>query len=342
MIPMKAFIVREPLKAEVVDVEVPKILPTEVLVKVKACGICGTDIHIYKGEHLARYPIIPGHEISGEVVAVGEKVNNFEVGDRVAINPNIYCGKCYYCRRGDVHFCEKWIAIGVGRAGGFAEYVRVPESNIHKVPEELSFEEAALTEPVACCLRGQDLIDIKLGDSVLIYGLGPIGLIHLQLAKLRGASLVIGVEIVEKRIELGESLGADTVLNPTKDNVVEVVKELTHGRGVDVVIEATGNPRVLEEAMNILDYRGRVLVFGVSPPEARVSISPFMIYRKEIKIVGSFTNPLTTDRAISLLASGAIKVTPLITHKIELSEILEYFEKIIKKERDIVKVLVIP
>ncbi|RLE88383.1 MAG: alcohol dehydrogenase [Thermoprotei archaeon] len=339
---MKAFLIKEPLEAEVVDLDIPTLSPSEVLVRVKACGICGTDIHIYEGKHLAKYPIIPGHEISGEVVATGEAVEDFKVGDRVVINPNIYCGRCYYCRKGYVHFCEKWIAIGIGRPGGYAEFVAVPEKSLHRMPNNLSFEEAALVEPIACCLRGQDLIDIRLGDRVLIYGLGPIGLIHLQLAKLRGASLIIGAEIIEKRIELGENLGADVVLNPTKDDVAKVVKELTHGRGVDVVIEATGNPKVLEEAINVLDYGGRILVFGVSPPESRVPISPFVIYRKELRLVGSFTNPLTTDRAISVLASRTIRVTPLITHKIELNEVLEYFKRIIEKEKDIVKVLVTP
>ena len=336
---MKAFVIEGPERASVKEIDEPKITPDEVLVEVKASGICGTDIHIYKGEFPVQFPVIPGHEFSGVVVKVGSKVKDLVEGDRVAVNPNLFCGKCYYCKKGLVHFCKNWQAIGIHRQGAYAPLVAVPEGNVHKIPNSLSFEEAAFSEPVACCLRGQDRLRIKHGDTVVVYGLGPIGLIHVQLAKLRGVSLVIGVEIQEKRLKIGEKF-ADLVLNPLEVDVIKEVKELTEGRGVDAVIEATGNPKVFKQAFEILDYGGRLLVFGVAPEKALVEISPYLIYRKEIEVIGSFTNPFTTERAVKDLSSGRLHVKPLVSHKISLEDVLEYYGKIMSKESDIVKVLI--
>lgn len=339
---MRAFRILEPMKGEVCEVDVGSLREDEVLVRVRACGICGTDLHIFKGEVPVNYPLIPGHEISGEVVSIGSSVNFLREGDRVAVNPNFYCRECYYCRRGLVHFCENWRAIGVHLPGGFAEYVKVPGYLLHRVPDSLSFEEAAFAEPIACCLHGIRRLGISVGDKVAVFGLGPIGLIHVQLAKSCGASLVIGVDLIEKRLRLAEHLGADIVLNASECNPVKEILSETQGRGVNKVIEATGNPVVLEQALEVIDFAGKILVFGVAPHEAIAKIRPYDIYRKEATIVGSFVNPFTTDEAIEVMSAKTLRVLPIISHVIGLQDIVEYFNRIMSKDSDIVKVIVKP
>lgn len=339
---MRAYVIEGPDEGRVGDVEDPMPGPGEVLVRVGACGICGTDLHIFRGEFPAEYPVIPGHEFSGEVVSVGAGVSTVKIGDRVAVNPNIACGKCYYCKRGAVHFCENWAAIGIHRNGACAEYVPVPEQNVHKIPEKLSFEEAAFAEPVACCLHGQDLLDLRHGNTVAIFGLGPIGLIHAQLARHSGASVIIGVDIIRDRVERGKRVGLDYALNAKEVDVVGEVRRLTGGRGVDRVIEASGSPAALRQAVEIAGHGSRILVFGVAPPEEAVQVRPFEIYRKEIAIMGSFINPFTTGRAVQVLASGTVRIDPLVSHRICIDDIPAYYDKLLKKEEGILKVLVIP
>ncbi|HDJ89726.1 MAG TPA: alcohol dehydrogenase [Thermoprotei archaeon] len=339
---MKAAIISGKNVIKVKDIDIPKPGIGEVIVKVGFCGICGTDIHIFDGEFPVKFPVIPGHEFSGEVVEIGRGVEGINIGDRVAVNPNIYCKKCFYCKNGMIHFCKNWKAIGIHRPGAYSEYVAVPEENIHLIPSKLSLEEAAFAEPVACCLHGMDKLNIRYGDTVVIFGLGPIGLIHLQLAVNSGASKIIGVDLIETRIKMAEKLGADLVLNASKENVMKIILEETGGRGVDKIIEATGNPKVFKQAVDLLDYGGKILVFGVSPVGKTIDIEPFKIYRKELNIVGSFTNPFTTQRAIKILASGKIDVKTLITNIIGLNEVKEYFMKIKNREKGIIKVLINP
>ena len=338
---MRAFVISKPLESEVKDIELRELKEDEVLVKVEACGVCGTDIHMYKGEFPAPYPVIPGHEFSGVVEDVGENVEEIKKGDRVAVNPNIACWKCYYCKKGLPHFCRNWNAIGIHLPGAYAEYTIVPSSNIYKIPGDLLFEEAAFAEPVACILHGHDLLNISAGDTVAVFGLGPIGLLHLQISRLRGASTVIGVDIVDKKLELGKKLGADYTFNPLREDVPAEIKKITK-RGVDVAIESSGSIKAFNDALRSVDYHGKILVFGVAPETATTSIKPFEIYRKEIRLIGSFTNPFTTGRALNLLASKNINVKDIISHMISLEEVNEYYQKIINKEEDIVKVIVKP
>lgn len=339
---MKAFVVEKPEVGRLKNIPKPQPQAHEVLIRVKACGICGTDLHILHGEYVASYPIVPGHEIAGIVEEVGDKVEYFSKGDKVVVNPNLSCGKCYYCRRGLVHFCENWKAIGIHINGGYAEYVVVPEANVYKLPNNTSLLEASFAEPLACCIRGQDLANIKLGDRVVVLGLGPIGLLHVQLAKLRGASLIIGIDIVEKRINKAEKLGADIVLNALKCNVVDEVLRITNKKGVDVVIEATGVPKVLKDALKMLDYGGRLLVFGVAPPHAKVEISPYTIFKKEIKILGSFTNPFTTERAVSLITSNRLNFKEIISHVISLNDVPKFLPIVEKEKEKVIKVIITP
>lgn len=337
---MKAAFIEKPHSLNIVDKNIPSIKPKEVLLKVHACGVCGTDIHIYEGVMpWARLPLIPGHEFSGVVVDVGENVDTISIGDVVAVDPNIACGLCRYCRSGRRNLCSKVESIGVTRDGGFAEYVVAPVSQLYKIPSGLSLDEAAFTEPVACCLHGITRLSIKPGEDVLIVGAGPIGLIHLQLAKRAGAGRVIVVEVNDVRLKLAEKLGADLTVNPSKEDVTEVINSLLRGKAVEAAIDAAGGSKSLTSALKCLEPGGRLLVFGVASEEDIWCIKPYDIYKRELTIIGSFINPYEMDAALNLLASGAIDVKPLISHIINLGDL----EKALKREiPNTIKILVKP
>lgn len=337
---LKAAFIEKPHSLKILDLEKPKPKQGEALVKVHACGVCGTDIHIYEGAMgWARLPLIPGHEFSGVVVEVGEDVSSLRPGDGVAVDPNITCGVCRYCRRGRRNLCPNLEAIGVTTDGGFAEYVVAPVSQLYKVPKGLSLEEAAFAEPVSCCVHGLTRLSIQPGDDVLIIGAGPIGLILLQLAKIHGAARVVVAELNEKRLRLASQLGADLTVNPSEERLPERVRRFFDGKGVEAAIDAAGGSTPLNLALSCLEPGGSLLVFGVAPEEDLWKVKPYDLYKRELTIVGSFINPYEMDRALSLLASGAVRVKPLISHVIGLEDL----EKALKREiPDTLKVLVKP
>lgn len=337
---MKAVLIRKPHDLEVVDKDTPSVKPGEALVRVHACGVCGTDIHIYEGTMpWARLPLIPGHELSGVVVEVGEAVQGLKPGDDVAVDPNMTCGTCRYCRRGRRNLCPNLEAIGVTTDGGFAEYVVAPATQLYKVPKGLSLEEAAFAEPVSCCVHGFTRLSLQPGDDVLIVGAGPIGLIHLQLAKRCGAGRVIVSDVNEKRLKLASQLGADLTVNPSEERLSERVRLFLDGKGVEAAIDAAGGSTPLDLALSCLEPGGSLLVFGVAPENDLWRIKPYDLYRREFMITGSFINPYEMDRALNLLASGAVKVKPLISHVIRL----EALERVLRREvPDTLKVLVKP
>lgn len=338
---MKAAYIDAPFSLKIIDIDKPVIGSGDVLIKVEACGVCGTDIHIYEGKAgIARYPIIPGHEFSGRIVEVGVEASRYlSIGDRVVADPTIVCGRCIFCRSGRMHLCSEWSPIGVVRDGAFAEYIRIPAYLVYKIPDTVSFEEAALTEPLSCCIHGWDRLSPKTGFTIAIIGAGPIGLIHVQLARLSGASLIIVSEPMESRRILAEKLGADLVLNPYEEDIREVVYRETSGIGVDIAVEAVGGARYLEEALEIVSRGGKILVFGVAPEEDRAYVSPYSLYRNELTILGSFINPYSMDRAISMIASRRIDVGSLISHIVPLDKL----EKALKRElKDQIKVIVKP
>ena len=338
---MKAAYIKKPFSLKIMEFKQPSIGRGDVLVRVKACGICGTDIHIYEGKAgIAKYPLIPGHEFSGEVVKAGaEASNRFSIGDPVVVDPTVTCGYCAFCRSGKRHLCGEWSPIGVVSDGAFAEYVKVPARLAYRIPEETSFEEAALTEPLSCCIHGWERVSPSSGFTAAIIGAGPIGLMHLQLARLLGASLVIVSEPIEFRRRLAEELGADIVVNPSEESLLEVVNSETSGLGVDVVVEAVGGAKYLEEAIRIAGLGGKILVFGVAPEEDKASVSPYEVYRRELTILGSFINPYSMDKAISLIASRRVDVKSLISHIIPLDRL----EQALKRELEgTVKVIVKP
>jgi len=318
---------KENMKVE--EVESPKAKHNEVLVEVEACGICGTDVHILKGEYPVNGPLILGHEASGRIVEVGKEVETLKVGDSVAIDPNIFCGKCYFCRIGEAHLCRNLKAVGVTRNGAFAEYVAVPEENLYKLPKNVSYEEAALAEPLSCCIHGVDLAQIKSGDTVVVLGAGPIGLLHTQLVRILGASKVTTITgHNEEKLAFARKLGADDTINASLEDPVSKVRASSSGIGADVVVEATGNPVAVEQAIKMARRGGRVIIFGCAPEKAKIEVSPYIINDSELMIFGAFNNPYTMSRAIRLIGSGKIKTKHLISHEFGLDNILKAFETI--------------
>ncbi len=322
---MKAIVIRKPYDAVIAEFEEPRAGVGEVVVSVKACGVCGTDIHIFRGgETRVRYPIIPGHEFSGTIIDVGRNVDGVAIGDKVVVDPNIACGKCYYCRIGARHFCENWEGVGVTRPGGFAERVVVPAEAIYRISSDIPFERAALAEPLSCILHGIDLIKPLRGDEkIAIFGAGPIGLIFLATLKRILVADIAVFEIQPQRAKKALELRADIVVDPAKDDVVKASRMLTNGRGFDIVIDATGNIDAISKILkfDIVAPQAKILLFGVAPPGKSVEIEPHTIYRKEIKIIGSYINPYTMQKAIEFLKK--LNELNTIIDRINLNEALE-------------------
>ncbi len=319
---MKALVFPGVEQAEVQEVPVPSPAEHEVLVKVKASGICGTDLHMYEGEFWAEFPVIPGHEFAGEIVECGKAVERWKVGDRVAVDPNVMCHKCEFCWEHIKQHCLNRKSIGVTRNGGHAEYCAVPQDQLLPVPDSLSWQEAAFCEPVACCIHGIDRAEIKPGMRVVILGGGAIGLILAQLARNAGASKVIVSEPLAAKRELALSLGVDVVVDPLHEDLKEVVfSETDHG--AEVVIEAVGKPETAAYALELVRNYGLVLFFGVNKPDATIPVSPYDVYLREITIRGSFTNPYTNSRSLRLIDSGRVQVAPLVKKRFTLDEAVE-------------------
>lgn len=318
---MRAAVFPGPQEWEIVEGTTPAPAAGEALVRVYACGVCGTDAHIYRGQFPARFPLVAGHEFSGVVESVGADVSFLRPGDRVAIDPNIECGFCRPCRRGLVHLCKNLGAIGVTQDGGFATHCLLPARQCHRVPDEMPFEVAAMAEPAACCVHGIDRAGIQSGDVVVLLGAGTIGLLLLQLARLQGGGTIVVSEPNAEKREMAKRLGATTAVDPVSQDLVEVVNAASEGDGADVVIECVGGAATAEQAVSLAGGGGRVLLFGVAPEEAQITVSPYAIYRKEVSITGSFTNPFTHGRALSLLASGRLRVDGLVSHRLPLDEV---------------------
>lgn len=291
--------------------------PDEVLVKVAACGICGTDVHIYhgsKGSAEVAPPVILGHEFSGIVEKIGSAVDKVAVGDHVAIDPNIYCGKCHFCGIGKKQMCANLIGIGVNRDGGFAEYCYVPQSQCFQLDKTIPLEYGAMVEPLACCLHGIDRLNMRQGDTVCVIGGGAIGLMMVQLARISGASVVVLSEPVQHRREIGLSLGADYVVDPINESLRQRLHELLGTEGADVIIECVGNLTATGQSFEAAKRGANILLFSVPKAGSVYPLSLEDVFQKELTILGSMINPDTHERAAQLINSGRIELKPLITH----------------------------
>ena len=325
---MKAAVYHGPGDLRVEEVPVRKLKDNEVKIQVKYCGICGTDIHIFHGDGGCcdvTPPLVPGHEFSGVVAEVGAGVKAVKVGDRVTGDPNDMCGECYFCKNGMQHFCKNNIGIGTTVDGGFAEYVIMREKQAYKVSDDLSFIEAAMAEPISCCLHGIDLCNIKAGDTVLVMGGGPIGMIMMQLAKNAGASKVIMSEPVEEKREQALKLGATKTIDPLHEDVEAVLAE--YCENVNVVIECVGNVHTQADAVRFAGKGATIMYFGLAAPEESFPIRPDDIFKKELHITSSYINPYSFERAIQILESGTVELESLITNVVPLDDIADVFTK---------------
>ena len=304
------------------NIPVPVPQRDQVLIKVKACGVCGTDIHIYEGAKGAADcvpPTVLGHEFSGIIESVGEGVCEWKAGDRVAVDPNNTCGECKWCLSGKAHFCTNMIGTGTTSNGGFAEYCVVHKRQLNRIADSLSFEEGAMAEPVSCCLHGMDLTNVKQGDNVLIIGGGAIGQIMLRLCRLAGAGELVLAEHHENKRRLALASGA-TAAFASADEVLEHYPE-----GFDKVLECVGSISSVEQALSLCGKKSTLMIFGLTAPDATVELNPYEIFSKEISIKASYINPYTIGRAVSLLNTGRLKVNDLIVTRLSLNDAVSAF-----------------
>jgi 2-desacetyl-2-hydroxyethyl bacteriochlorophyllide A dehydrogenase len=337
---MKAAVLYAKQDMRIEQKEMPVLGSRDVLIKVKACCICGTDPHIYEGRFPAPLPLTLGHEFSGEVVDVGNEVKYISIGERVTADINLNCGVCYFCRTGNKLHCTNIRQLGVHVDGAFAEYIRVPEENLYKIPDSVSWIEAAYVEPLACAISGQDMLPTQFGSTVVIIGAGPMGLVHTLLSKLKGAGKVIVTEINPLRAAKAEKLGADYVINPKECNAEEEIMKITKGIGADVVIEAVGSAITYSQAFTFVRKAGTILVFGAAPADATIEVKPFDLYSRELKIVSTYAGTYDTFiKAINLIENKKINPADIISHKISFADINEGINDA-ESNKDIIKTVV--
>jgi L-iditol 2-dehydrogenase len=324
------------------EVEKPLPGPEDLLVRVEACGICGTDRHLLLGEFPSTPPVTPGHEFCGIIEAMGGGVSGFATGQRITGNPNIHCGRCDQCQANRVNLCRNLQAIGIHRDGGFAEYVIVPQKQAYPLPPSLNPLHGAFCEPLACCLHGIDIAQIKTGSSVIVLGGGVIGLLTVQLARLAGAASVVLATRQESKRRLAEELGATVGIDPNAGDLVDCITgpEGILPGGADVVFECAGVTETVGQSVRLARSGGTAVILGVMAHGAKVSFEPFDILFRELRILGSFINPDTHGRAAAMIASGIIKVAPLISRTISLDEAPEAIRNPARAGE--VRVLVVP
>jgi 2-desacetyl-2-hydroxyethyl bacteriochlorophyllide A dehydrogenase len=318
---MRAIVLDRPGSFRVAQIPDPTPGPGQLVVKVDCCGICGTDIHIMDGEFPPTpYPITPGHEFAGTIAAVASDVRaGLPVGAKVAVDPSLYCGYCRRCRSGRDNLCENWAAIGDTVDGAFAEYVAVPAVNAYRLPSDLDGQSGAMVEPLACAVHGLRRLGPVFGDTVVLTGAGTMGLLLLQLLTHAGAGPVTVVDRVKERLEVARKLGAAQVATDTS---------ALDGERFEIAVDATGVPPVIDAAAGLLDRGGRLLVFGVSPAEATITLSPFRVYNDEITVTGSMAILRSFAPAVDLIASGAVDPRPLLSEPLPLESFGEALKRV--------------
>ena len=281
---MKAFVIEQPGKAVVKEVAYPQPGPDEVTVKVEKVGICGTDIHIFQGEFISPYPIIPGHEFSGSIHELGSKVKDWKKGDRVSVDPSLFCGECKYCLTNRGNQCENWGALGNTVDGSMAEYVRVPARNLVKMPDSMSYAEGAFIEPMACVVHALNRLQVQAGNRVILFGAGAMGQQLVQAVSKSGAAELTVIDVSQKKLDLALENGATRGILSQE---IEEKLKAKHDQAFDIVIDATGIPAVAQQALNYLGPTAKYLQFGVTPTDAKIEMNPFDLYNKDWTLLGS-------------------------------------------------------
>ncbi len=343
---LRAIVYDGPGKLVVRDVPKPQVGTDYLLIRVKAAGICGSDLELARGLRPdVKPPRIPGHEISGEVAEVGSQVTRFKVGDRVVVEPIISCGTCRNCIVGRYNICKELKFMGVHTDGAFAEFLAVPEYRVYRIPGDLPYDAAAILEPTAVGVHIVSRAEISIGDNIVILGAGPIGLQIAQVAKKRGAGYIIMTDVLDYRLELAKRLAADRVVNVSREDPLEVVKEATDGEGADVVIEAIGRSKTIMQTMDLVRIGGKILIAGLNverfvsdPPTFWMNLS-----YKEVTVQSSRSYAAGNwSAAIKLASRGDIDLKALVTHKFPLEEVSRAFKVADKKLENAIKVLFTP
>lgn len=327
---------------ELLDVPKPRPGPSEILVEVKAAGICGTDIHIYRDEYPYNPPVVLGHEFCGVIAEVGENIEGWEAGDRVTCETaGKICGRCFYCRTGRYNLCPQRKGFGYDMDGAFARYILIPRQKIlHTLPENVDFVSGALCEPSASVTHAVvDRTRISGGDFVVVTGDGPIGLLALQLARIAGAGIVVVTGLIDERLSVAEGLGADMTINVGEEDPVDIVRDLTGGFGADVVLECSGSGSAVRQALQFIKRGGALTQIGLFGKPLEVDLD--QIVHKEIQIAGTFSQRWEVwERALNLIGRGRIRLKPLVTHVFGLEEWMRGFE--IAEKRTGIKVVLTP
>lgn len=340
---MKAVVYTAPREFQVREVPKPVIAPNQVLIRVRSCGVCRTDMHLHEGEFLARYPYTNGHEFAGEIVEIGGQTHGFQIGDRVVADNTVLCGECYYCRRNQPLYCENFTSLGCNTDGGFAEYVKVNFDKVFHISDSLTFDQAAFTEPTACAVHGMDMIDVKCGDDVLIFGAGPTGIILTQLIQHGGAANVVVCASNQMKLDLVRRDGYAQTVKMDRNDYTKHTKVLQEKfpKGFDIVIDATGSPKVLQQCFNFGKMGAKIVVYGVANEADRIEVSPYVMFSREYKLIGSYAQTHCFDRAIKFLENGIVKVEDLITDRFDLDGYGAMLDKMYHG-RDSIKMIIHP
>lgn len=342
---MKALVLKEYNNFSYTEVPTPEIQPNEVLVRVKACSICGSDVHGMDGSTGRRIPpVIMGHEASGVIEMSGCEVKGFAIGDRVTFDSTIYCGKCFYCRKGKVNLCDNRKVLGVSceeyrQQGAFAEYIAVPEHILYRLPDEVTFEQAAMIEPLSVAMHAVSNTAVALNDTAVVVGAGMIGLLIIQLLKLAGCGRILAIDLDEGKLEMAKKFGAFMGLLPSS-NVTREILKLTHNRGADIAFEAVGITPTLDMAIASLKKGGLLTLVGNLSPEVKLPLQK--VVTREIGIKGSCASNGEYDSCLDLIASGKISIDSLISAVAPLSEGQAWFDRLYKGEAGLLKVVLKP
>ena len=343
---MKALVLSAYKQLEIDDVPVPHPADDEVLIRIKACGICGSDVHGYDGSTGRRIPpIVMGHEAAGAVESVGSRVTGFQAGDRVTFDSTVYCGKCFYCERGQVNLCDHREVIGVStplfrRMGAFAEYVTVPARIAYKLPESLPFSHAALIEAVSVAVHGVSLTAIEPGDTAVVVGSGMIGLLTMQAARQAGAGRVFVVDVDDTRLEMARNLGATETFNSKRLDVVREIQDRTSGRGADIALECVGITDAIALAVESVRKGGAVTLVGNVAPKIELGLQS--VVSRQIRLQGSCASSGEYPECIAMMASGDIRVEPLVSVTAPLEDGARWFERLYAREPGLLKVVLEP
>ena len=319
---MRAFVIAAPNVGEVRDVPVPEPGPGEAVISTAFVGVCGTDYRIYNGDFLSSYPLTNGHEFAGTIAALGADGGPWREGDRVTVDPTLYCGRCYRCLRRQANHCDAWGAIGDTTAGALAEYVKVPVRNLYPVEDHETLEDAAFTEPLACVVWGIERLRVRPGDRALVFGAGPIGALMTQMLSLSPASDVVVVDVAEEKLAVSREMGARATF-PSGPDLRRQLDERSRGRKWDVVVDCTGIPSVIEALFAHAAPNARIMFFGVASPTAEIRVNPFEVYHQDWEILGSMAINYTFGQARDLLATGRVTVRPLLTRVAGLDEVAD-------------------